>query len=438
MAESLIPSAEGSINLAPNPSFEQVTDTMPVAWTVWAPRDTIAPLVRSDRRVHRSGDRSLLFSGGGKAGVMGLVTTRCQGITAGDSYECSVYFRTEGIPSLHESVWARVSWLRHDGDDMPRNTVLHELTREGEWWRLSGRMQAPDGAGLAEVCLSLRHAPEGQVWFDDVALTRVSGSPSRQIRLATTHLPRERNNPEGCDWVLNLAGEGGADIVCLTEFTQIVASEDDHRPTVPGLATQALGEYARRHHMLIVASLPDWQGDLRYNTGVIIGREGELTGRYQKTHLPQGELEEGTSPGQTLPVFATDIGRIGLQICYDHFFPEVTRVLALRGAEIVFTSIMGDIRDDCRAYEAVARARAIDNSIYYVTSIQDTGRSLIIDPGGRILADSAGAPGVVFADVDLAATQYEPWLSLPGATDFRTLWPKERVPRLYREIVAET
>jgi len=183
--------------------------------------------------------------------------------------------------------------------------------------------------------------------------------------------------------------------------------------------------------MLIVASLPEWQGTVCYNTAVLIGRDGQLLGRYQKTHLPHSEATGGTTPGSVFPVFDTDIGRVGMQVCYDHFFPEVTRLLALRGAEAVFVPIMGDIRRGGRAYEAVARARAIDNSVFYVTSVRDTGRSLIVDPEGEILADTAGVPGVAVADVELDAPRYERWLSVAGEAEFSNLWPKERRPSLY-------
>lgn len=172
------------------------------------------------------------------------------------------------------------------------------------------------------------------------------------------------------------------------------------------------------------------QGSLHFNTAVIIGRTGELIGRYRKTHLPQAEVEEGSTPGSSVPVFDTDIGRVGMQICYDEFFPEVSRLLALQGAEIIFTPIWGDVRSNGQAYEVVARARAIDNSVYYVTATYDL-RSLLIDPSGTILADTAGRPGVVFADVDLNAPHYEAWMAGPGAAEFRCLYPKERRPSLY-------
>jgi len=125
-------------------------------------------------------------------------------------------------------------------------------------------------------------------------------------------------------------------------------------------------------------------------------------------------------------------GRVGLQVCYDHMYPEVTRLLALNGAEIVFTPVMGDGRYGNTAHEAVARTRAIDSTVFYVTSMRDVPSSLIIDTTGRVLADTAGKPGVVFADVDLDERHYQPYMSIGGEGDFRNIWRRERHPSLYR------
>jgi predicted amidohydrolase len=255
------------------------------------------------------------------------------------------------------------------------------------------------------------------------------------VRLATAYLPEEMRNPEGWMRALEEAGEGKADIVCLGEMVHVLPGAPRFPYPIPGPATDVLADAARHHNTTIVASLAEADGALQYNTGVVIGRNGRIAGRYRKTHLPQAEVEVGTTPGNTFPVFDTDIGRVGIQICYDHFFPEVSRMLALQGAEIIFTPIMGDVRTDMQAYEAVARARAIDNSVYYVTSIRDTGRSLIVDPSGTILADSNNEPGVVFADVDLDQEYWEPWLSVEGFGEFRRLWPKERRPERYAALL---
>ena len=377
------------------------------------------------------------MSGAGRAGVVGWATAICPGIPAGRTYELIAYVRAEDVESIHESAWIKLSWLRRAGDDFPKVTYVGSPAPDGRWWRFAATLRAPDDAALAEITLGLRHAPEGRLWWDDISLREVPAPPSRRVRIATAYLRGEDHlDPNAWRAMIEQAGEGGADIVCLGEMAQVVAEPEGARPTIPGPATEALGELARRYHMMIIVSIPEWQGPLFHNTAVIIGKDGRLVGRYRKTHLPQSEVEQGSAPGATLPVFDTEIGRIGVQICYDHFFPEVARALALQGAEIIFTPIWGDGRTDGSAYDAVARARALDNSVYYVTSTYGE-RSLITDPRGVILADTAGKPGVVFADIDLDAPIYERWLSVTGEAEFRSLWPKERRPELYGTVVEE-
>lgn len=427
-----------SQNLVPNPGFEEVTEGRPVGWKTGAPRLEIAPSFARDTSVAHSGSCSLLIAGNGSAGVVGWVSAQCPGVTAGKSYELAAYVRAEGVESLHASAWAKLTWQRPGTDEFPRVAYLNSVTREGEWWRFAGTLRAPEEAVSAEVTLGLRHAPQGSLWWDDISLREAPSPAPRHVRLATTYLPSDQHlDPQAWRSLIEKAGEGEADVVCLGEMVNVApGAELEAHPTIPGPATEALGELARRYQMMIIASVPEWQGDLWYNTAVIIGKDGRLIGRYRKTHLPQTEVEAGSAAGATLPVFDTEIGRIGAQICYDQFFPEVTRTFALKGAEIVFTPIWGDGRSEGKALDAVARARALDNSLFYVTSTYG-GRSLIIDPSGTILADTAGTPGVVFADVDLDAPRYEPWLSVTGQAEFRTLWPKERRPSLYGSITED-
>jgi predicted amidohydrolase len=160
-------------------------------------------------------------------------------------------------------------------------------------------------------------------------------------------------------------------------------------------------------------------------------------GKYRKTHLPETEISGGLTPGNTYPVFKTDFGTIGLQICYDNFFPEVTRNLALQGAEIIFLPIWGDGRGDGYEWDIVARARAIDNAVYLVASIYGYKRSLIINPNGQILADTNGKSGMVTAEIDLDARTFERWLSVHGYGEWKNLYPKERRPATYPNHVEE-
>jgi predicted amidohydrolase len=421
-------------NLVPNPSFEEASDGAPAAWEPRSARPEIAPAVTSVSDRARTGQRCLLVSAAGRRGVAGSVVAICAAIRPGQGYLAAAYVRTEDVASIYESVWGMLFWRWPTGTRMPRGTYLDTIERDGGWWRLSTRVRAPEGATSAEIALGCALAPEGRVWWDDILLQEVAATPHRRVRLATTYLPGPQRTPEAWRRVVEEAGEGKADVVCLSELAEIVPEDLAARPGIPGRATEVLSGLAKRYRMLIVVSLPEWVGPLRYNTAVIVGRDGSIVGRYRKTHLPLAELESGTEAGDSFPVFDTDVGRVGMQVCYDHMYPEVTRLLALNGAEIVFTPVMGDGRYENTAHEAVARARAIDNTVFYVTSMRDVPSSLIIDTAGRVLADTKGQPGVVFADVDLDERYYQPWMSIGGEGDFRNIWRRERHPSLYRRL----
>jgi predicted amidohydrolase len=421
-----------SENLAPNPSFEIIADGLPVGWAPQSARPEIAPVVASTSGHARSGSRSLLMSSDGKRGAAGRVVGTCAAITPGKDYLVAVHHRTENVASIYESAWAMLIWRRNPETKMMRGTYLDRIERDGDWWRLSTRVHAPEDVSHAEISLGCAVGPEGRVWWDDVSLEDAPAAATRRVRLATAYIPHSHRTPEGWRWAVEQAGEGKADAVCLGELAEIVPPDPAARSGIPGPATEVLSELARRYRMFIIVSLDEWVGQLRYNTAAIIGRDGSIVGRYRKTHLPLAELESGTEAGNAFPVFDTDIGRVGLQVCYDHMYPEVTRLLALNGAEIVFTPVMGDGRYENQAHEAVARARAIDNTVFYVTSMRDVPSSLIIDMRGRVLADTKGTPGVVFADVDLDERYYQPWMSIGGEGDFRNIWRRERHPSLYR------
>ena len=203
---------------------------------------------------------------------------------------------------------------------------------------------------------------------------------------------------------------------------------------MPGPSTEVLGEVARKHEMYIVAGVYEREGQTVYNTAVLLDRGGELIGRYRKTHLPEAEIVGGITPGDTYPVFDTDFARIGIQICYDNFFPEVARALAISGAEIVFLPIWGDGRGDPETHAAVYRARAIDNAVFLLVSNYSQKRSMIIDRWGNIIGDTKGEFGVEVVEVDLDARRLEPWLSVGSHGEWQKLYQNERRPSTYGPI----
>jgi predicted amidohydrolase len=181
-----------------------------------------------------------------------------------------------------------------------------------------------------------------------------------------------------------------------------------------------------------VAGLTEKAGDLVYNTAVLLDRNGRLAGRYRKIHLPREEWKNGIRPGNEYPVFETDFGTIAMQICYDWFFPETAEIFALKGAEIIFAPTWGNTLPDEGGRvdgESVFRVRARDNGVYMVPSVYD-GNSLVIDPMGRILANSAGKDGVFWAEVDLNERENLEWVGY-----WRSIGPRHRMTDTYKALL---
>ena len=144
------------------------------------------------------------------------------------------------------------------------------------------------------------------------------------------------------------AGRQGVQVLCLQEVfnTPYFCPGQDSSwfaaaEPVPGPATEAMAEYARRFGMVIVVPVYEREkAGFLYNTAAVIDADGSYLGKYRKTHIPQvaGFWEKYFfRPGNLgYPVFDTAFGRIGVYICYDRHFPEGARALGLAGAEIVF------------------------------------------------------------------------------------------------------
>lgn len=193
-----------------------------------------------------------------------------------------------------------------------------------------------------------------------------------------------------------------ADIVIFPELslTGYVVRDQIYElaETVPGPSTKILEGIAKRTKMHIVFGMPELTDKTQatiYNTAVLVGPNG-LLGKYRKMYLPtHGVFEEKRyfRPGYEAAVFDTELGKIGLIICYDIFFPEVARLTRLKGAQlIVCISASPAIR---RAYfETLTTARALENTAFLAfvnlvgieDGLQFWGGSRLIGPQGRIIA----------------------------------------------------
>ena len=167
---------------------------------------------------------------------------------------------------------------------------------------------------------------------------------------------------------------------------------------IPGPSVEKMTEIAKQNKIYIVFGMPEMSKKAEsviYNTAVLVGPEGYI-GKYRKMHLPTHSVFEEKRyfrQGYETPVFETKIGRIGLMICYDVFFPEVSRALKLNGAQlIVCISASPAVRR--KFFEILTAARAIENNVFlaYVNlvgiedGLQFWGGSRIISPSGSIIA----------------------------------------------------
>jgi predicted amidohydrolase len=194
--------------------------------------------------------------------------------------------------------------------------------------------------------------------------------------------------------------------------------------TLDGSASTMMAQKAKQYGMYIVSGLYSWTGDTLKNVAVLYDRQGKIQAVYEKVQLPDSEAEQGTVPGNSLPVFTTDFGKIGILICWDIAFPEVSRILALNGAEILFCPIWGDIRGT-DVWKITARSRAVDNGIYFVTSIFD-GHSLIVNPAGDILQESGTQGTLITSTIDLNYNPPWDWIGNAGLGVWKGVWRKDR------------
>jgi beta-ureidopropionase len=166
------------------------------------------------------------------------------------------------------------------------------------------------------------------------------------------------------------------DIACLPEVFVPGITE-----RVPGAVTRRLAEWARKHSSYLVFGLKTQVGDKVHNSAVLLDRQGRVAGQYDKMHPTEGELGNGIHPGvMDPPVFETDFGTIGIQICFDVNWWDVWKRLKQKGAKIVFFPA---------AYPAALQLSAIAlMNQYFIVSSTRSRLSRIYDITGETLAAS--------------------------------------------------
>lgn len=219
------------------------------------------------------------------------------------------------------------------------------------------------------------------------------------------------------------AAENGAQIVMLPEmFCCLYTSRSFRANNEPkgGRIWQALQHMAADNGIyLIGGSMPENDDGKLYNTCFVFAPDGTQIARHRKMHLFDINIEGGQrffeshtfAPGDSVTVFDTEFGRIGVEICFDIRFEELTRIMALDGAQMIFVPASFNMTTGPAHWETHFRARAIDNQIFMFGCAPASdmngpyvsyGHSIVTSPWGMVVAQLGHESGILYQDIDLA------------------------------------
>ncbi|MCA9104270.1 MAG: carbon-nitrogen hydrolase [Pirellulaceae bacterium] len=288
--------------------------------------------------------------------------------------------------------------------------------------------------------------------------TRSSESGSR-VRVAAIQSTASTNVSENVDRTVEKireAAQEGARLVCLQELfaSRYFCQSEDHTQfdlaeSIPGPISERLAALAKELGIVLVSSLFERRAPgLFHNTAVIFERDGSTAGVYRKMHIPDDPHYYEKfffTPGDLgFQAFDTSVGKVGVCICWDQWYPEAARLTALRGAQfLIYPTAIGWLAEDKQEYgetqvsawQTMMRSHAIANGVFVIApnrvgvedSIEFWGHSFVANPTGRMLAEADDArESTLLVDCDLDEIEFA-----------RTHWPFLRDRRIdaYGDIV---
>lgn len=240
---------------------------------------------------------------------------------------------------------------------------------------------------------------------------------------------------------IRLLAQQGAELIVLQELHNglyFCQTEDvnifDLGETIPGPSTEHFGALAKELNIVLVLSLFEKRtAGLYHNTAVVIERDGSIAGKYRKMHIPDDPAYYEKfyfTPGDLgFEPIQTSVGRLGVLVCWDQWYPEAARLMALRGAEVLIypTAIGWESSDEKNeqtrqsdAWQLVQRGHAVANGLPVITvnrvgheedpsgqtnGIQFWGRSFVAGPQGELLLELGQSEDMTIVDVDLVRSE---------------------------------
>ncbi|NLW34125.1 nitrilase-related carbon-nitrogen hydrolase [Syntrophorhabdus aromaticivorans] len=252
-------------------------------------------------------------------------------------------------------------------------------------------------------------------------------------------------NIENALRTLDVAIEKGANIICFQELFNLYwfpRERNDHAfemaEEITGPTVSAMREKAKAAEAVIVLPMFEKDGTRYFNSCVVLDEQGGVGGIYRKIHVPDIPLWEEklyfAEGDKGFPVFETKYGRIGIQISWDNLYPEGTRILALKGADIVFAPTACAFKSQ-HIWQTIIAGNAIANGLFIMRvnragseEMQDFyGMSFCVNPEGELIGGPTGiTDSVLLADIDFEYLQH-----------VKREWPllKERKPSMYGELL---
>jgi deaminated glutathione amidase len=239
-------------------------------------------------------------------------------------------------------------------------------------------------------------------------------------------LPDLQKNLTQAEELIELAVKRGAELVCLPENFSFLGDETaklEQAATIADESEKFLKTMAQRFQVTVLGGgypVPTDGGKV-YNTALLVAPNGQEVARYEKTHLFDVLIPDGVTyqesamvlAGTTIPkpYHSTELGNLGLSVCYDVRFPELYRSLSKQGADVLFVPAAFTAYTGKDHWQVLLQARAIENTCYVIAPAQtgrhneirqSHGHALIVDPWGTVLADAGESVGVAIAEINPA------------------------------------